>query len=89
MSIVLRALTEDRPKPSIELAGESWDLDEQLEILLSWLKEYPDYNFGEHNWVADIGFEKRNGTDVAGYTVCVELMKLLSGKDITLWLSEY
>lgn len=31
MSIVLRALTEDRPKPSIELAGESWDLDEQLE----------------------------------------------------------
>jgi len=68
---------------------DSWDLDSELEALLQWLKQHPDFDFAKGQWIADIGFEPRGSATVAGYTISVELMNLLSVNGITLWLSDY
>lgn len=64
-------------------------MDHQLESLLGWLKTHSDFNFSKGQWIVDIGFEPRGSVAVAGYTINVELMHLLSVNGITLWLSDY
>jgi hypothetical protein len=73
----------------IAIDAESWDLDAQLERLHAWMHEHPDFNAEGSEWVVDVGFEPRKGVAVAGYTVSVELMRILSQKNVTLWLSDY
>ena len=89
MSTYLRNHKEGSTDPIIDIESDNWDLDHQLESLLTWLKQHPDFDFSKGEWIVDIGFEPRNSADVAGYTIKVELMQLLSSKGITLWLSDY
>ncbi len=89
MSTYLRNHREGSVDPIIEIQKDSWDLDRQLESLLTWLKGHPTFDFSNGEWIVDIGFEPRRSVDVAGYTISVELMRLLSAKGITLWMSDY
>jgi hypothetical protein len=76
----------DKP---IVICEDMWDLDTQLEALKSWFNHNPAYDFSLGEWIVDIGFEPRPSATVAGYTIPVELMRTLSSKGITLWLSDY
>ena len=73
----------------IEIVNDNWDLDSQLKSLEAWLSDNPNFNFIDGEWIADVGFEPRPDTTVAGYTISVELMMSLAKNDITLWLSDY
>lgn len=73
----------------VAIDAESWDLDVQLERLHAWMREHPDFNAEGSEWVVDVGFEPRKDVAVAGYTVSVELMAILSRKNVALWLSDY
>lgn len=89
MSTYLRNHKEGSTDPIIDIESNNWDLDHQLQSLLIWLKKHSDFDFSKGEWIVDIGFEPRKSADVAGYTIDVELMRLLSSKGITLWLSDY
>jgi hypothetical protein len=73
----------------VAIDGESWDLGAQLERLHAWMREHSDFNAEGSEWVVDVGFEPRKSVAVAGYTVSVELMAILSQKNVALWLSDY
>ncbi|MFK7793973.1 MAG: hypothetical protein AB8B89_01365 [Gammaproteobacteria bacterium] len=73
----------------IEVINDNWDLDTQLKSLENWLIENSDYNFIAGEWIAEVGFEPRYNTSVAGYTVSSELMRRLAKNNISLWLSDY
>ena len=73
----------------IKRAEHTWDFDEQIEAIERWLKKNKDYDFSEGVWVIDVGFEARSTVAVSGYTISVNIMKMLSEKNITLWLSDY
>ena len=73
----------------IKRAEHTWDFDEQIEAIERWFKKNKDYDFSEGVWVIDIGFKARSKSAVSGYTINVNIMKTLSKKNITLWLSDY
>jgi hypothetical protein len=85
----LRNHREGSSDAIVHIEKESCDLDHQLEALLAWLRRHPHFDFSNGDWIVDIGFEPRRSVDVAGYTISVELMQLLSINGITLWLSDY
>jgi hypothetical protein len=89
VSTYLRDNEPDSASPAIELASDRWDLDEQVDTLLQWLKNNPDFDFGGKPWIVDVGFTRREGATVPGYTVSVDLMQMLSSRNITLWLTQY
>ena len=89
MATYLRNHREGSSDPIVHIEKESCDLDHQLEALLAWLKQNPHFDFSNGDWIVDIGFEPRRSADVAGYTISVELMHLLSVNGIALWLSDY
>lgn len=89
MSTYLRNHKDGNTDAVINVVGDNWDLDYQLDALLMWLKDHPNFNFANGEWIVDIGFEPRGSADVAGYTIKLELMRLLSLNGITLWLSDY
>ena len=73
----------------IEIVNDDWDLDSQLKALEKWLCDNPDFHFVDGEWIADVGFDPRPDTSVAGYTISVELMSQLAKNNISLWLSDY
>lgn len=84
MSVYIRDNAEGSDTPPVKLAPDCWDLDEQLECLLQWFKDNTGFDFGGKSWIADIGFSRRKGPAVPGYTVSVELMALMSANNVTL-----
>lgn len=89
MSTYLRNNKAGASSVVFDVVTDSWDLDVQLRRLLVWLEEHSDFDFRSGEWIADVGYEPRTGVAVAGYTVSVELMAMLSKNNITLWLSDY
>ena len=89
MSTYLRNTERDSSDAIVDVIADEWDLDRQLEDLFAWLHAHPDFDFSSGKWVADVGFSSRPNVAVAGYTISVELMALLSQNKITLWLSDY
>jgi len=89
MSTYLRNSKVGSSRAVIGVVTDNWDLDVQLRRLLVWLEENLDFHFGGGEWIVDVGYEPRAAVTVAGYTINVELMTLLSKKGITLWLSDY
>ena len=73
----------------VDVVANEWDLDRQLSGLMAWLLAHPEFDFSSGEWVADVGFSSRPNVTVAGYTVSIELMAMLSQNKITLWLSDY
>jgi len=89
MSTYLKNSEADSTDAVVDVIADEWDLDRQLAGLMAWLQAHPEFDFSSGKWVADVGFSSRSGVTVAGYTVSIELMALLSENKITLWLSDY
>lgn len=89
MGTYLRNSRADSGDAVVNIAADEWDLDRQLDGLLAWLRANPGFDFSSGDWVVDVGFCSRPNVAVAGYTISVELMAVLSGNKISLWLSDY
>lgn len=88
MTTFLRRYQNDTVNKQLDVALNSWDLDEQLIASEIWLNENEVPSIDGGFLALDIGFNRRS-VAIAGYTIKPSLMKMLSERNIYLWLSDY
>jgi len=70
------------------LAGDYWDLPNQLDILEKWLQENRE-SVSPGDLYADIGFDIRPEAAGGGGTLSPESMRIMADLGIELYFSEY
>jgi hypothetical protein len=89
MSIVIRKVEGDRFVNFEVIAGDKWELREQVEAFEDWLQNNSHKLDPQFRWVADIGFQPRKGAMGGGPPLTLNLMKHCFNANLKIYLSEY
>ena len=87
MPVAIRQIVGKSFTHHTDLAGDSWDLREQMETLQEWMSNNTLDPSSE--WIADIGFTTRLNATGGGPAINRELMQLCLASNLEIFLSEY
>ena len=89
MSIWIRKITGDCAENHLKLGEDRWDLPSLFTVFESWLLEHSDTLEQGEGWVADIGFNPREGACGGGPIISIAIMEKCLHINMSIYLSEY
>jgi hypothetical protein len=89
VSIWIRRITGDRADNFLKLGDDLWDLPSLFTLFESWLIENSETLDQGEGWIADIGFNPREGACGGGPIISIPVMEKCLKLKMSIFLSEY